>query len=176
MRRRVLFEERSAWPWWVHLLILGAVGACLWTSLKALALGGLGSPGSGPAWLSALTAGFGVVLMAGFYLLMGDLRTRVKLDGVYVSFGRLGLIRKRIPFEEIEEARALTYSPLLEFGGWGIRMGKERKLAWTVRGNRAVRMDLTNGKVFYLGSDRPERLVEWIRSARRQARGEDGED
>ncbi len=176
MRGRVLYEERSNWPWWVHLLILAAAATCLWTSLKALRLGDLGSLGSGPVWIAVLTATFGVVLMGAFYLLMGDLRTRVKLDGVYVSFGRLGLIRKRIPFEEIDEARAVTYSPILEFGGWGIRIGRRRKTAWTVRGNRAVRMDLTNGKVFYLGSDRPERLVEWIRSATRQARGEDGEN
>lgn len=120
------------------------------------------------AWVAVFIAAIGLGLPALFYLLMGDLRASVEKDRVSVAFGRLGLIRKHIPMEEIKEVKAVMYSPLREFGGWGIRIGTGGKTAWTVRGNRAVRMDLSNGRIFFLGSDRPERMVDWIRSAKRR--------
>jgi hypothetical protein len=81
-----------------------------------------------------------------------------------MRWGLAEVVRKKIPFQEIRELEAVTYSPLGEFGGWGIRVGANKKKAWNIRGNRAVLMHLTDGARFYLGSDRPERMVEWIRS------------
>jgi hypothetical protein len=82
-----------------------------------------------------------------------------------VGFGRLQWIQKHIPFSEIVDLDPVTYSPLREFGGWGIRFGFGGKRAWTIRGNRAVRLKLRNGKLFYLGSQDPEGLAEQIRMA-----------
>jgi hypothetical protein len=97
----------------------------------------------------------------------GFLEAEIHQDGIRVRWGPFGLIQKFLPFETITKAEAVTYSPLMEFGGWGIRF-RGKKRAWTVRGNRAVRMELTSGKIFYLGSDRPERIAEWIRRTERK--------
>ena len=63
----------------------------------------------------------------------------------------------------VRGARAVTYSPLTEFGGWGIRWSAKGKTAWTTRGNRALRLELADGKVLYVGSDRPERILPFVR-------------
>jgi hypothetical protein len=150
--------------WWVHLAIWGCFIAAVFPILE-LSRGNVGS-GEGAmsvalaVWL--LFLGIGVPLI--IYALMGQLRARVTSEGVEVAWGLLEIVRKRIPFQDIDDVEAVTYSPLGEFGGWGIRMGGHKKKAWNIRGKRAVLFHLTDGTRFYLGSDHPERMVEWIRA------------
>jgi hypothetical protein len=172
MRNRAEYEERSGWPWWVHSLLLLVFLAVVW---PLIGLGGedggerASAPGRArPAFL--LLVGMGFPLL--FYTFMGSLRTRVFSDAVEMSWGLAGVIRKRIPLEEIREARSVTYSPLREFGGWGIRAGGHGKTAWNIRGDQAVLLVLGDGTRFYLGSDRPEEAARWIRAALAKGKGE----
>jgi len=157
MRPRVLYKERTIWSWWVHLLI--------WSGIAIAVGAGLASGGT--VGTLAAPLGIAAVIPVLFYGLFGHLATEVTEEGIRLKWGPLGWIKKSISFESITKAEAVTYSSLIEFGGWGIRM-RGKKRAWTVRGNRAVRMELADGKIFYLGSDRPERIAEWIRSAERK--------
>lgn len=168
MRTQINYEERSGWSWWVHLLIMTTFFAAVFPLIEM----GKGNVGGGadsmPVWAAALCLllGFGIPFF--LYLLMGQLRTRVTTLGLDIRWGYSEIIKKRIPFEEIQEAEAVTYSPMGEFGGWGIRVGRNKKRAWNIRGNRAVLLHLRDGTRFYLGSDRPERILQWITSAKRR--------
>ena len=72
-----------------------------------------------------------------------------------VTFGALlPLYRKRFKLQEIAAAQAATYSPITEYGGWGIR-GWGRNTALNARGNRGVRLTLQNGSHVLIGSQRP---------------------
>jgi hypothetical protein len=163
MRSQVRFEERCGYAWWVHALIVFVVLACVVPYLADLGLipGAGKAPDPGRASLFPLFLGLAIFVL--FYGLMGELRTRVTDTGISLAWGAAELFRKEIPFTEIRGAKAVTYSPLREFGGWGIRWGSKGKIAWTTRGNRALRLELANGKLFYIGSDRPERIVPLIR-------------
>lgn len=165
MKTRVLYEERTGWAWWVHPLIgLTFISAAI--PIVEFLRGDIGpGPGqmSGGVALFCLLLGFGIP--GAIYGLMGQLRTRLTSDGIHLRWGFLEVVKKTIPFEEIERAESVTYSPLGEFGGWGIRMGGNKKKAWTVRGNRALLLHLEDGTRFYLGSDRPERILQWVTSA-----------
>ncbi|MCJ7630753.1 MAG: hypothetical protein MUO50_20435 [Longimicrobiales bacterium] len=110
-------------------------------------------------------------LTLAIYSLMGQLRTRVTPSGIEISWGFAEVIKKTIPMGEIVRAEAVTYSPIGDFGGWGIRVGGKKKKAWTVRGNRAILLHLKDGTRFYLGSDKPERVLQWVTSAMK--RGEE---
>lgn len=158
-RERTLYEERSGWPWWVHSLVLVCMTAALWPLAGAL-LGVEGSWGDPPASGGAvLRVGCAVGIPGLLYGLFGQLRTRVMRGELRIAWGISELIRKRISFDEIREAEVVDYSPLREFGGWGIRSGGQRKLAWTIQGNRALLLHLKDGTCFYLGSNHPERLL-----------------
>ncbi|MFC1660253.1 hypothetical protein ACFL3S_02145 [Gemmatimonadota bacterium] len=164
MKARIHYEERSGWTWWVHLAVWSCSIAAVFPIVE-LSRGNVGGgEGAMSVWYAAWLLLLGLGLPLTIYTLMGQLRARVNSEGVEVAWGLAELVRKRIPFEEVEEVEAVTYSPLGEFGGWGIRMGGHKKKAWNIRGNRAVLLHLTDGTRFYLGSDRPERMVEWIRS------------
>ena len=62
--------------------------------------------------------------------------------------------------------RGLTYRPLLEFGGWGIRW-RPGRTAWSIRGNQAAAVTLKSGKQIYVGSQHPQRLAGAIQAAMR---------
>jgi hypothetical protein len=164
MKTRLLYEEWCGWALWVHFLIgLTFIAAVI--PLIELAKGNIGSgEGAMPVWeaILCLVVGFGFPLA--IYGLFGQLRTRITSEGIDIRWGYWEVIKKRIPFEEIEGAEAVTYSPLGEFGGWGIRAGTKKKRGWTIRGNRALLLHLSDGTKFYLGSDKPERIHQWVQS------------
>jgi len=171
MDTRVLYEERTGWAWWVHPLIWLTFLAAVFPLIE-MAKGNVGGgEGAMPLWVFVLCLSLGFGLPLAIYSLMGQLRTRVRPDGLDLRWGFMEIIRKKIPIEEIEAVEAVTYSPLGEFGGWGIRVGGMKKQAWTVRGNRAVLLRLKGGTRFYLGSDRPERILQWVSSAIKRSNG-----
>jgi hypothetical protein len=161
MRNRAEYEERSGWSWWVHLLLLLVFLSVVWPVVGSSGEGGSTAAGDKAAFLLLLGMGFPVL----FYTFLGSLRTRVFSDAVEMTWGPAEVIRKRIPVEKIRAVQTVTYSPLREFGGWGIRAGGGKKKAWNIRGNRAILLTLEDGTRFYLGSDRPERAVQWIQAA-----------
>jgi hypothetical protein len=54
------------------------------------------------------------------------------------------------------------YSPLREFGGWGIRFAPGKKRAYSVSGNKGVELELSDGMHVLIGSQRPEELTQMI--------------
>lgn len=156
-RERPAYVERTPLAAWVYallwgLLILGAYSVLAgWdTDLPA--------PGR---WLVAAS-----ILASGalVHLLLVGLTVRVFDDRIVVSIGWLGIIRTTVPLDDVEAVEPVTYRPIREFGGWGVR-GWGKKRAWTARGDQAVILWLTGDRRLYVGSDRPLRLAERIRRA-----------
>ncbi len=106
----------------------------------------------GPLWIL-----FGIGLAYLFY--STKLITEVRNDGLYIRF--FPLTHREIPFQDIRRCEVRTYSPIREFGGWGIRYGRKAK-AYNVSGNRGVQLELSNGKRLLIGSQRPEELARAI--------------
>lgn len=173
MRPRIHYEERTSWAGWVHLLIIGLfLGIPVFVLLPEALGEGTGEMPAIPASALFLLL---LVFPALLYAFLGQLRVRVTDRGVEAAWGLSEVLRKQFPYEEIVDAEAVTYSPLREFGGWGIRIGLGKKRAWTTRGNRALVLHLTDDTRFYLGSEKPERLLIRIQSAGSGKMGKDAE-
>jgi hypothetical protein len=99
-------------------------------------------------------------LIAWFYLV--KLVTEVHDQEIRARFNFIWFA-KRIPFNEIRSVEAVTYRPLRDYGGWGIRLGREG-WAYNVSGNRGVRFHYKDGKKFLIGSQRPEELEQAIQA------------
>lgn len=84
------------------------------------------------------------------------LMVTVKEEGLYIRY--VPFVKRRIAFGDIERCEARTYSPLREYGGWGIRGGKTRR-AYNVRGNRGVMLFFKNGSSLLIGSQRADELA-----------------
>lgn len=156
------FEEtqRFTQPW-LWLVILAVAGFSWYAALLQL---GLRRPvGSNPApdavllvvWLL-----FGVALPLLFRAM--HLRTEVKADGLHLRLYPLHLRFRHWPFEALGSADARTYSPLREYGGWGLRLGPGG-WAYNIQGNRGVQIVLRSGRRILIGSQEPERLEDALR-------------
>jgi hypothetical protein len=110
-----------------------------------------------------------VILLAVIILLYySKLVTEVRYDGVYIRYTPFHRSFRCLPFSEIESYEARTYSPIAEYGGWGIRWGWKggnRNIAYNVSGNKGVQLVLKDGRRILIGSQKPEELVAAIKSA-----------
>lgn len=141
------FTETQAFP----TIAYGALGFSAVATVWAILAGPARTFGSGMLWPV-------LPLCLAFNLLCE--RTVVTEMELSVSFGALfPLYTRRVALADIISAEAVTYSPLAEYGGWGIR-GWGKSVALNAHGNRGVRLALRDGRRLLVGSQRPEALAE----------------
>lgn len=157
--------------WWV-MLTVGGITLLSWISfVHQVVLGrpfGTQPGPDGAVWL--LWLGFGIA----FPLLFWHMRLVVEISDEALSIRYVPLLRRRIRLSQIVRVTARRYRPLLEYGGWGIRgwglLGWRRgPVIYSVSGDRCVELELDDGRVVAVGSQRATELAEAIAS--RQAAG-----
>lgn len=145
---------------WIWLIVFFLAGLFWYAFVKQIIMG---SPfGSKPA-PNLLLAIFWMIFGAGFPLLFvsAKLITEVRYDGVYVKFFPFHWTFRKIAFSELKNYEKRTYSPIREYGGWGIRKG-HHGIAYNMSGNKGVQLEFTNNERLLIGSDRPEELFQAI--------------
>ncbi len=160
----VLFREvqRFRDVWWIMVLVFG-IAALQWWIFLGQIVGGtpVGNRPAPDALVLLIWLLFGVGLPV-FFLLLG-LEVVVSPDAVTIRFTPL-LVRVIDP-REIAVVEPLTYRPLVEFGGWGLR-GLGGRVAYNVRGNQGVELTLRDGRRVVIGSQRAADLAAAIASLR----------
>ena len=101
-------------------------------------------------------------------VLLGGLRMSVSPQSVQVRLGIFDIPVLTLKIDDIEQVNVHQFSPLANFGGWGIRINRQMK-AYFYRGNRGVKLTSRRSKQYLIGSDNPEVLAEVIRIARLMA-------
>jgi hypothetical protein len=89
----------------------------------------------------------------------------VRNSGLYVKFFPFHLSFRHFSFSDILSAEAVRYRPLRDYGGWGIRYGRNGK-AYNISGNKGLMIEFRNGKRLMLGSREPEVLKMSIEQGR----------
>jgi Flp pilus assembly pilin Flp len=100
---------------------------------------------------------------AALVLRVVTLQTEVREDGLYLRFSPFHRSPKRISFSDLADLQETGYSPL-RYGGWGIRWSP-RGIAYTLSGKSGVRVERSDGKSVFVGSDRPDELVGAVQEA-----------
>ncbi len=155
LRGRPVYKESTPWPGWILIVFWGTIALSMAIVASA---GGVERAGR---ILGALIVG-GVAVAVQW--LVAGLSVRLYRDAMVVGIGSSGLISKGIAYGDIEDTESVHYHPLRDFGGWGIRVGRDGRRAWTARGDQAVVLHLRGGTRLYVGSERPHRLEERIRA------------
>jgi hypothetical protein len=158
----VLYREvQRFWRPWMSLLfaplvaIAGIVGVGLWQqAVDGIPWGN--HPASNSALLvAAIVSLFGPALS--FWLLYA-LRLTTMVDDEGIELHLWPVWHRRLSFAEIRNAFARDYSPIVEYGGWGLRLGW-KGWAYNVSGRRGVQLELTQGLPVLIGSQHPEELA-----------------
>ncbi|AKB43547.1 MULTISPECIES: DUF6141 family protein [Methanosarcina] len=162
---QVLFREvQKMNQIWIWLIIAIPVVLSWYGAYKQLLLGKPFGNNPAPDWMMfLLLLLFGILFPILFYSM--KLVTEVRKDGLYVRVYPFHLSFKRFPFESIQNYKVLTYNPVRDYGGWGIRYGIKGN-AYNMAGNRGVLFEFADGKKvkkLMIGSQTPEKLSEAIR-------------
>ena len=146
-----------------RLLVLTAIPPVTMT-LLAIWQVGLGHRWGSQPISNANMVGWSVFLWL-IYLRLITIKLVTDLRPNELSIAMRGLWRSfLVPLSGVKSVHVVTFSPLLDWGGYGIRKNK-RGRAFTASGNRGVELELTSGGVLLIGSQRPDDLARSLQSA-----------
>ena len=163
----VLFREEQRFDqWWLWLLVLVPTTMVWYGAIQQLVLGkAFGDNPTSDTGMSILLVLFGILLPLFMYSL--KLITEVRQDALYVRFYPFHFSFKHYPYTGMRSYKVREYSPLREYGGWGIRYGR-KGMAYNVSGDRGVQLEFNDGKSLLIGSQRPEELERYMHIAMRK--------
>jgi hypothetical protein len=152
-REEQQFRQGSLWG------VVGLVAGYEWLRFGRRILSGRSSPWAFFRWLM-----MGISLPWAVY--SAKLTTEVKSNQLRVEFSSSLLqVAHLMSLDELKSHEAVTWRPLRDFGGWGLRSNPWKGWAYNVGGNRGVRVELENGTQVLIGSQRAEELNEALTKA-----------
>lgn len=90
---------------------------------------------------------------------MIKLETKINQQGIYVKFYPFHLKFKFINWNEIDRVFIREYSPITEYGGWGLRISLSGNgKAYNVSGNKGLQIVFKNGNKLLIGTNKQEEL------------------
>jgi hypothetical protein len=160
MKTTIRFNETQRFKQWWLWLILIVISAGTVTSL-IIQLVYQQPVGDHPL------SDAGLILMSVFIILLNILfftfkfETIIDSDGIQVRFFPFHIKFRTYRWEDIEECYTRVYSPIREYGGWGLRgWGSDRAL--NVSGNKGIQLKFKNGNKLLIGTQSPELADEVI--------------
>jgi hypothetical protein len=114
-----------------------------------------------------LSVGISLFIFLPAALVIGFLRmtTEVTPSHLRVWFGWIPTYRRIVPLDAIARLEVVSYRPLADYWGWGIRRGRDGERVLNARGDRGVRIDFADGTRLLVGSQRPEDLALALKGA-----------
>lgn len=103
---------------------------------------------------------FVILCVAILFFKVLKLQTKITNEGIYYRFSPVQRKYRVIKKSAIAGIRIKTYDPIGEYGGWGIRFGREGK-AFTVKGNQGIFIT-ANNKHIMIGTCRPAEAEQFL--------------
>jgi hypothetical protein len=162
MSNDILFTEKQKFKqWWLWLLLLGINGLFLFGVFKQVVVGQ--QFGDKPMSNAGLLVTAGLTILLTLLFVNFRLDTNIKKDGIYVRFFPFHFKFKHYTWESLTKSFVRQYSPVTEYGGWGLRLGLFGKgTAFNVSGDKGLQLEFTNKKKLLIGTNKPDELTETL--------------
>lgn len=153
------FTETQKFNKWWHYLIAG-FPVILISVLFTLTYFGIIPPKNKTSsdYLPLIAAfTIGAVLFFFLWFILLKLKTNINKEGIQVNFSGIPFCKKHIKWDEIQAIDVVEYSPLLDYGGWGVRYNfTGYGWCYNVSGNIGIKLTKPNGKSFLIGTQQKE--------------------
>ena len=162
MENEILFSENQRFSqWWLWILLIGINCITVYGIIQQVIFGKpFGDRPGSDAELFIPAAIAGLILILFIFL---KLETRITKDGVYVRFRPFHSSFRHYSFASLSKSFVRKYSPILEYGGWGLRYGFAGKgSALNVSGNKGLQLITIDGKKMLIGTRRPDEITETL--------------
>lgn len=159
---KVLFKEEQQFrQWWYIMLVMVSVIPsmlfCVYALYQQVVNGiQIGDSPAPNAVLVGLFIGLCVLLWSVFVM-----KLEVWIDEIGIHFRFFPLIIKPrvISKNEIQRYEIRKYSPIVDYGGWGIKRRFKWGRAYNVSGNIGLQLYLANGKKVLFGTQRSQAIM-----------------
>ena len=144
-----MFNETQRFTqWWLWLILLSVWGLMVYSFIMAP-----------PQTDTAAFVSFGIGILLPLLFWQMKLTTRVEAEGIYVRFSPFHFKEKFFEWESISACYVRTYSPLKEYGGWGIKYGfNGQGLVYNVIGNVGLQLNFKEGEPVLIGTQKGEEI------------------
>ena len=160
MNDKILFAENQKFnQWWLWLLLLSINLFMIYGFYEQVINGHRfgDKPMSNTGQTIALTA---TLALSVFFLII-KLQTIVKEDGIYYRFFPIHRAYRKFTWDKLKFVFVRQYSPLSEYGGWGLRFGiSGTGKAVNVSGNKGLQLVFADNKKLLIGTNKPEAFIE----------------
>ncbi len=141
-------ETQRFTQWWLWLILIGVWSSMVYSIITAP-----------PQTNAAVYVSFGIGILLPVLFWQMRLITRITEEGIYVRFIPFHFKEKFFPWETITASYIRTYSPLKEYGGWGIKYGfNGQGLVYNVAGNVGLQLQFKEGEAILIGTQKGEEI------------------
>jgi hypothetical protein len=108
---------------------------------------------------SAVYVSFGIGILLPLLFWQMKLTTRITEEGIYVRFFPFHFKEKFFAWDTLSASYVRTYSPLMEYGGWGIKYSfKGNGLVYNTAGNVGLQLYFKEGDPVLIGTQKGEEI------------------
>ena len=121
-----------------------------------------------PGWSRDRLPGVAIGTAMLWFLAVFVLRmtTEVTPTDIRVWFGWVPIYRRVVSVGDVRRIGPVAFRPIADYGFWGVRSGRDGERALIARGQRGVRIELADGSILVIGSQRPDELATAMSRAR----------
>ena len=141
-------ETQRFTQWWLWLILIGSWITMMYSIATV-------SPPTTISFLISFV--IGMLLPVLFWQM--KLTTRITEVGIYVRFFPFHFKEKFFAWDTISASYVRTYSPLMEYGGWGIKYSfKGNGLVYNTAGNVGLQLNFKEGEAVLIGTQKGEEI------------------
>lgn len=149
----VFYEKQSFRQWWIWLIIIFSLGFTIYNFVD-----------NNESFSSGeMIASFAVTAIIFILFFIIKLETKIDELGIRVRLFPFHLQFKYFPWKTIQKAYIREYSPIGEYGGWGLRLGLFGKgKAYNVSGNMGLQLVFNDSKKLLIGTQKSVEMKKFL--------------
>lgn len=152
-------EVQKFRQWWLWFL-LAAIKVTLGFFIVTQVL--YGTPlGNNDTDSIILLISFFLMLVLSLLFFIMRLETKISSSGISVRFYPFQLKFRHYKWEDLQQVYLREYSPISEYGGWGIRYGDGK--AMNVSGRMGLQLVFKDGKKLLIGTSKPDDIGQLLK-------------
>ncbi|MGI9650216.1 hypothetical protein [Chryseobacterium sp. RLHN22] len=147
------YEKQSFRQWWLWLILIFVLGFTIYNFVDNNESFSTGE----------MIASFAVTAIIFILFFIIKLETKIDELGVRVRLFPFHLQFKYFPWKTIRKAYIREYSPIGEYGGWGLRLGLFGKgKAYNVSGNMGLQLVFNDNKKLLIGTQKSQEMRKFL--------------
>ena len=148
------YEIQRFRQWWLWMIITLILGFSVYNALENQAFF------SKPELISSIA----VPILILFLFFIIKLETKIDVLGIRVRLFPFHFQFKYFPWKNIQKAYIREYSPMMDYGGWGLRLGTfGRGKAYSVSGDLGLQLVFKNEKKLLVGTQKADELKNFMK-------------